>query len=70
MLEYNIKVKINDIEVDSKYYSFSYEASCNGKTIYAEYNSDHSWDDLGAFRELLEGGYALQLVLEAGKIEV
>lgn len=65
-LEYNINIKITDIEVDDDYFSFDYEIDVNDNGIVGNYSSDHDWnDDPKRFLKILkEEGFALECVWE------
>lgn len=65
-MKYGIDVEITKLEVDAKYYSFSYSITVNGRHHKSgTYSSDHVWaDDIDAFKKLLMTGHALDLVLE------
>jgi len=65
-MKYSIDVEITKLEVDSKYYSFSYSITVNGRHHKnGTYSSDHVWaDNIDAFKDVLTNGYALDLALE------
>lgn len=54
MIEKTIKVKIDNFEVDSRYYSFDYEIWIDNILFReGEYENDHTWDDLVAFENMM-----------------
>lgn len=65
-METIIKVKIYNFEVNYRYYNFDYELWMNGELKdEGEYNSDHAWDDLVAFEDMmLNGNEAVKIVLQ------
>lgn len=67
-----IKIKITNIKVDNRYYSFDYVVTVDGEVKPKEnYDSDHAWqDDISGFKELLKSGYAAELVLSKVKVNV
>ena len=71
MLKYTIEVEIKDIEVDERYFSFEYIVRRNGRVIANDpYDSDHDWEDLDAFKKMLEEGHALTLAIEATDFDI
>lgn len=65
-LKYDIKIKIKDIKIGDRYFSFKYKASINGKELhtYQVHSSNHSRCDRDVFAQELKDHYALELVLE------
>ena len=66
MIEKTIKVKIDNFEVDNKYYSFDYEIWMDDELLEdGSYNNDHCWDDLAAFENMmLNEGEAVKIALD------
>ncbi len=63
----NLNIKISNINVDSKYFSFNYEYNINDGELSGqnEYSSSHDWgNDTVAFENMLYNGYAFKLALE------
>lgn len=63
---FEFKVVIENLKVDTKYYSFDYEVWVNGILKKEElYSNDHSWgNDYKKFRRILRNSYAAQIVCE------
>lgn len=60
-MKYQIEVEVSKLEVDERYYSFSYKVSVNGKLkdkgrIEDDYENGDTPEE---WRETLEDGYAL-----------
>lgn len=67
MIVYNIRIEIDKIEVDERYFSFVYRVTDGDNNLIkaGEYDSDHAWageEDL--FKKHLENSGALKLVYE------
>lgn len=66
MIRAKIEIEITNIQVDEFYYSFDYDVLKDGEYLLnGEYQSDHVWgDDRQGFKEVLEEGEALNLVMQ------
>jgi len=61
----NVKVKISNIEVDDRYYSFDYKIYINRKFHQeGSYDSDYESWKKSEFRSYLKSGGALKITLE------
>ena len=62
---FNIEVEIFNIEVDDRYYSFTYNITVNGKKIIQEeYSDDYcNGDTPEEWKQELKDGYALKQVM-------
>lgn len=72
MKEYNLNIKIKNISVDERYYSFDYIIKLKDKELEGNYESDYcngktkeEWEDY-----LKNSDYCLRLILEDVSCEI
>ena len=60
-----IVIKVTDIKVDEKYYSFNWSYSLNGgKRKTGHYSNDYDGQTAEHFKKVLQNGYAYEIVLD------
>ena len=65
MSKYTIEIKISDIQVEHKYFSFNYTLDINGTPLDGTYSDSHNRIVEKDFHKFLKQGYAEYLILSA-----
>lgn len=63
MLKYKITIQIDNIQVDEGYYSFDWMARIGTKKHTGSYDDSYEGHTKRGMRQVLEEGYALEIVL-------